>query len=90
VWWFACSECPRVRSLRLTLLASDRLSDKMMMMDRSNRDELKTISLTTSKTNYIDPRIIAAWAKRESVPIERVLPATLREKFPWALAVEET
>jgi DNA topoisomerase-1 len=58
---------------------------KMQIIDR---DENKTTALGTSKTNYLDPRISAAWCKKHSVPIERIFPKTLREKFRWALAVD--
>ena len=58
---------------------------KMQLIDR---DENKTTALGTSKTNYLDPRISAAWCKKHAVPIERIFPKTLREKFRWALAVD--
>ncbi|EJU04243.1 topoisomerase I [Dacryopinax primogenitus] len=54
----------------------------------TDREEGKEVSLTTSKTNYIDPRIIAAWAKKHEVPIEKVLPKSLITKFPWAVEVD--
>ncbi|KZT57719.1 hypothetical protein CALCODRAFT_469305 [Calocera cornea HHB12733] len=54
----------------------------------TDKDEGKEVSLTTSKTNYIDPRIIAAWAKKHGVPIEKVLSKSLITKFPWAVEVD--
>jgi len=36
----------------------------------------------------MDPRITAAWCKRHGVPIEKVFSKALREKFPWAMALE--
>jgi len=53
------------------------------------KDDLKTVSLTTSKINYIDPRVSVAWAKQWGVPIEKIFTKTLREKFPWAMDVDE-
>merc|ERR1711991_128639 len=47
------------------------------------KEDGKTVSLGTSKTNYIDPRIIAAFAKREGVPIEKLFTGSHRKKFPW-------
>lgn len=47
------------------------------------------MSLTTSKINYIDPRISVAWAKRAGVPIEKIFSKVLRDKFPWAMDVDE-
>ena len=45
----------------------------------------KTVSLTTSRTNYCDPRITIAWCKRNSVPIQKLFSKTLQDKFPWAV-----
>jgi len=52
------------------------------------KDELKTIALGTSKINYLDPRITAAWCKKEGVPIEKIFSKSLRDKFPWAMDVD--
>ena len=53
-----------------------------------DRDENKTTALGTSKTNYIDPRITAAWCQEHNVPIEKLFTKTLREKFKWAMTVD--
>ena len=45
------------------------------------------VALGTSKINYCDPRISVAWCKRCDVPIERIFPKTLRDKFVWAMSV---
>ena len=44
----------------------------------------------TSKINYMDPRITAAWCKAVECPIEKVFQETLRKKFPWAMSVPST
>eukprot|EP01130_Rhizamoeba_saxonica_P017484 TRINITY_DN8488_c0_g1_i1.p1 TRINITY_DN8488_c0_g1~~TRINITY_DN8488_c0_g1_i1.p1 ORF type:complete len:934 (-),score=260.47 TRINITY_DN8488_c0_g1_i1:84-2885(-) len=49
------------------------------------KDELKTIATSTSKLNYIDPRISIAWAKKAGVPITKIFSATVRKKFGWAI-----
>merc|ERR1719310_2671161 len=49
------------------------------------KEENKTVSLGTSKTNYMDPRITVAWCKKVDLQIERVFPRTTRTKFPWAM-----
>lgn len=54
-----------------------------------DREENKTTALGTSKINYIDPRITASWCKMHQVPIEKMFPKTLREKFKWAMDVDE-
>ena len=51
--------------------------------------ELKNLSLTTSKTNYIDPRITIAFFKKHKLPLEKIFSQTLRDKFFWAIDVPE-
>lgn len=36
-----------------------------------------------------DPRLTVAWAKKHSVPLEKLFSKTLITKFPWALAEVE-
>jgi len=43
------------------------------------------IALSTSKTNYIDSRIVVAWCKKHDVAIEKIYPKTLLKKFVWAM-----
>lgn len=59
-------------------------------LDMRNKDENKAVALGTSKINYMDPRITVAWCKRVELPIERVFPRTLRDKFPWAMGAPTT
>lgn len=51
-----------------------------------SKKDLKTIALGTSKTNYIDPRIVVAWCKKEDFPIEKMFTNTLLDKFCWAMS----
>ena len=51
----------------------------------ASRDKNKEVALNTSKLNYMDPRITVSWCKKIEVPIERVFPKSVREKFPWAM-----
>jgi DNA topoisomerase-1 len=51
--------------------------------------ELKNLSLTTSKTNYIDPRITIAFFRKHKLPLEKIFSQTLRDKFFWAMDVPE-
>ena len=57
---------------------------------RRFKDENKAVALGTSKINYMDPRITAAWCKATETPIEKCFPQTLIKKFPWALGVPST
>ena len=52
--------------------------------------ELKNLSLSTSKTNYIDPRITIAFLKYHDIPIEKVFSQALRDKFFWAIDVSKS
>lgn len=65
----------------------DRIKDQLrrLKIQRTDKDENKTIALGTSKLNYLDPRISVAWCKKYDVPIEKVFNKTQREKFRWAI-----
>lgn len=52
--------------------------------------DLKNVSLGTSKTNYIDPRISVAFLKLNNIPVEKIFTQTLRDKFFWAFDIDET
>jgi DNA topoisomerase-1 len=52
--------------------------------------ELKNISLGTSKTNYIDPRITVAFLKTHDIPVDKIFSSTLKEKFFWAFEVDSS
>lgn len=45
----------------------------------------KSISTTTSKQNYIDPRLVVAWAKDNSMDIKGVYTMSMQRKFRWAI-----
>ncbi|RKP25788.1 DNA topoisomerase I [Syncephalis pseudoplumigaleata] len=55
-----------------------------------DKDENKATALSTSKINYIDPRITAAWCRAHDVPLTKMFNATLRDKFRWAMDVDAT
>jgi DNA topoisomerase-1 len=56
-------------------------------LQRTIKEDLKTVALGTSKINYMDPRITIAWCKRNEVPIERIFNKSLLSKFFWAMDV---
>lgn len=58
---------------------------RKLKIQRTDKDENKQIALSTSKLNYLDPRITVAWCKKMEVPIEKVFSRTHREKFQWAI-----
>jgi len=63
------------------------ISINKLVIKKTEKDELKSVALTTSKINYIDPRITASWAKKVGLPIEKLFSKSLRDKFPWAMDV---
>eukprot|EP00238_Polyblepharides_amylifera_P006978 CAMPEP_0196575034 /NCGR_PEP_ID=MMETSP1081-20130531/4604_1 /TAXON_ID=36882 /ORGANISM="Pyramimonas amylifera, Strain CCMP720" /LENGTH=793 /DNA_ID=CAMNT_0041893219 /DNA_START=114 /DNA_END=2495 /DNA_ORIENTATION=- len=65
---------------------NDRISKANLVM--SVKEELKTVSLGTSKTNYLDPRISIAWCKKWEVPLNVVFTRSLIDKFNWAVEVD--
>ena len=63
---------------------------KKLKAKKEMKVEMKNISLGTSKVNYIDPRITATFLKKHNIPIDKIFPKTLQEKFSWAFDVDET
>jgi len=65
----------------------ERLQESLLKLQvkETDKSENKTISLGTSKLNYLDPRISVAWCKKYTVPIEKVYNKTQRDKFLWAI-----
>lgn len=57
---------------------------KLLMLKRETKEKMKNVSLGTSKTNYIDPRIIFAFIKKFNIPTEKIFTKTLIERFKWA------
>lgn len=53
------------------------------------KEDLATVSLGTSKINYLDPRISVAWCKRQDVPLTKVFAKTLIDKFEWATDADD-
>jgi len=49
---------------------------------KKTRDQF---SPSTAMTNYIDPRVVVSWAKSQGVPIQKLYPKSLRERFTWAI-----
>ena len=58
-------------------------------MKKEAKMELKNISLGTSKTNYIDPRISVAFLKTHEIPVEKIFSQALRDKFFWAFDINK-
>ncbi|KAJ3273236.1 DNA topoisomerase 1 [Borealophlyctis nickersoniae] len=78
------------RTVEKLLTKLDTLKEKIQVQEMllTDKDENKTTALSTSKINYIDPRISAAWCYKYGVPIEKIFNQSLRDKFKWALEVK--
>jgi DNA topoisomerase-1 len=61
---------------------------KLLILKKDNKLKMKNVSLTTSKNNYIDPRILFAFVKKYDIPIEKLLTQKLITRFKWASVVE--
>lgn len=57
-------------------------STTLQMKDKEDNSQ---VALSTSKINYIDPRLSVVFCKKWNVPLEKVFTKTLREKFKWAI-----
>lgn len=49
------------------------------------RKSREQYSPSTTITNYIDPRVVVKWADKNNIPIEKLYPKSLRERFSWAI-----
>jgi len=67
------------------LAMTDRL--RKHMTDMTQKETNKNVSLTTSKINYMDPRITIAFCKKTGLEITKVFSKSIQQKFPWALSV---
>ncbi|KAF4555804.1 DNA topoisomerase 1 [Elsinoe fawcettii] len=65
----------------------DKLSQRIETMKIQGEDKKNTsdVALSTSKINYIDPRLTVVFCKKFDVPIEKLFSASLRQKFQWAI-----
>ncbi|CEM35573.1 unnamed protein product [Vitrella brassicaformis CCMP3155] len=67
---------------KLDTLKSQRSKHELTM---KMKDDNKAVALSTSKINYMDPRITVAFCKKYEMTIEKVFNKGLRTKFPWAM-----
>jgi hypothetical protein len=43
------------------------------------------VAINTSLTNYIDPRLVVSWSKKQNVDLSAIYTTTLLRKFQWAV-----
>jgi len=85
------AELKRDRPVEKIVEGIERLDEKIktFKLQMEDREAGKEVALGTSKINYLDPRITAAWCKTHDVPIEKIFSKTLLTKFPWAMEVDQ-
>ena len=58
-----------------------------LKLKKETKSKMKNVSLGTSKTNYIDPRIIFSYIKKYEIPEEKLFNKQLLSRFGWASKV---
>jgi DNA topoisomerase I len=58
--------------------------DSTVRSIQSKSDTLN-VAMATSRTNYIDPRIVVAWCEKNDLDISKVYTAPNQKKFKWAI-----
>ena len=66
-----------------TKTLENKLQKKQSTLDSKNN--LKSIAISTSRTNYIDPRLVVAWCKKNNLDIKKIYTPVLQRKFKWAI-----
>lgn len=61
---------------------------ELLKLKKESKIKMKNVSLGTSKQNYIDPRIVFAFIKKNDIPPERILTKQLIKRFQWASSVD--
>jgi DNA topoisomerase-1 len=62
---------------------------KLLKLKKETKLKMKNVSLSTSKNNYIDPRIIFAFIKKYEIPPEKIFTQQLLKRFEWASLVDK-
>ena len=62
---------------------------KLLKLKLETKSKMKNVSLGTSKTNYIDPRIIFSFIKKFNIPLDKIFTKTEIDRFQWANDVDE-
>ncbi|KAH7108323.1 hypothetical protein BKA62DRAFT_609892 [Auriculariales sp. MPI-PUGE-AT-0066] len=84
-------EFPKPKSADAVLALIEKQDAKIQAfkVQMNVREDNKTVSLGTSKINYLDPRITVAWCKKWDVPVEKLFNKSLLVKFPWAMGADD-
>jgi hypothetical protein len=53
------------------------------------KSDVMSVAITTSLTNYIDPRLIVSWAQENNVDMKDIYTKVLLRKFKWSIEMIE-
>ena len=69
----------------------DKIKEKIKKLKDNKKEKIQTknLSLSTSKINYIDPRITFYFSNELDVPIEKLFTKTLIDKYMWASDISD-
>lgn len=71
--------------------AAENKKEKIKVRIQKKKDQIESkqdtlnIAITTSRTNYIDPRIGVAWSKKYDLNLNKIYSNVLQRKFKWAI-----
>lgn len=54
-----------------------------------SKKDTQNVAVSTSLTNYIDPRLVVSWAQKNEMNIPGAYTAALQRKFKWAIDLTE-
>ena len=82
-----------LKNKKLKLTDKDKLKKieskiKLLKIKKETKIKMKNVSLGTSKTNYIDPRIIFAFIKKYDISPDKIFTKSLLKRFTWASNIE--
>ncbi|KAL7713971.1 DNA topoisomerase I [Entamoeba marina] len=82
---------PKPKSLQTCLNKLVKFQEQInkLTIELDDKTESKNYALGTSKLNYLDPRITTAWCKKVGLGVERIFSKSIREKFDWAMDMNE-
>jgi DNA topoisomerase-1 len=66
-------------------------ANKSIALQQAKLEEVENnVATSTSKLNYIDPRIVISWCKKAEMPIEKIYNKQSLKKFTWAMDTVST
>lgn len=54
-----------------------------------SKNDTMNVAITTSLNNYIDPRLVVAWTKKQKIDTDSIYSSTLMKKFKWAISTTD-